>query len=93
VSATVETACPSIATIRSPARIPAAAAGDGSASSGQVRVAASAGSTHSGMALTVLVAPGMPKAVSTMVKNSTASTRLWNGPANITMTRCHQGFL
>ena len=56
-------------------------------------VAAPAGSTHSGTSAMRVVISGMPKPTRTTVKKTTASTRLWNGPANMTMTRCHQGFL
>src|SRR3954471_20017179 len=83
---------PLIATIVFPARSPAAAGGEGGASAGQVVALAVAGSTHSGTAAMVVVVPGMPKPTRTTVKKTTASTRLWKGPANITITRCHQGF-
>jgi hypothetical protein len=91
VSATRDTGRPSTATIVSPARSPATAAGEGGASAGQVVEVEVAGSTHSGIDAIVVVDPGMPKPTRTTVKKTTASSRLWNGPANITMTRCHQG--
>ena len=69
------------------------AAGEGAASSGHSRTSVSAGSTHSGSERIVVVAPGTPKAVRTIVKNRTASTRLFRGPAAMTTIRCHQGFL
>ena len=53
--------------------------------------AAPAGSTQAGTVLIVVVATPVPTAVSVIVKNTTARIRLWNGPANMTMTRCHQG--
>jgi hypothetical protein len=40
---------------------------------------------------TVVVSTLVPTTVSSTLNSSTASTRLWKGPANITMTRCHQG--
>src|ERR1700712_5591889 len=54
---------------------------------------APAGSTQAGTDASVVVTSGTPKPTRTTVKKTTASTRLWKGPANITMTRCHQGFL
>ena len=56
-----------------------------------VALCAPAGSTHAGTDASVVVTSGTPKPTRTTVKKTTASTRLWNGPANITMTRCHQG--
>jgi hypothetical protein len=54
-------------------------------------VTAPAGRTQAGTSRTVVVSTLVPTTVSSTVKSSTASTRLWKGPANITMTRCHQG--
>ena len=64
-----------------------------SQASARAAVSAPAGSTQSGTRPSVVVDSGTPKPTRTTVKNTTARTRLWNGPANITMTRCHQGFL
>src|SRR3954464_8299971 len=58
----------------------------------QVAVAAApAGSTQAGTSRIVVLTTPVPTAVSVMAKNTTARIRLWKGPANITMTRCHQG--
>jgi hypothetical protein len=54
-------------------------------------VSAPRGTTQSGTRASVVVDSGTPKPTSTTVKNRTARTRLWNGPANMTMTRCHHG--
>jgi hypothetical protein len=62
-----------------------------SQASSREAVWASAGSTQSGTAWIVVVGCRMPKPMSRTVKKTTASTRLLKGPANMTITRCHQG--
>ena len=110
------TGSPSMATIVSPGRRPASAAGlrSGSAQSGvpasqtcpasrrltigtaqaslaRRRLGAGRAARSRAPRAIVVVGSGTPKPTSTIVKKTTASTRLWNGPANMTMTRCHHG--
>ncbi len=82
--------CPLNATIRSPARNPAAAAGVGGAPGGHCWLAADAGTTHALTALIVVVEPvGTPMPISTIANSTTARIRFMNGPANITTMRFH----
>ena len=74
-----------------PASSPVCTIGTWQASSRPAGLGARPGSTQSGTRASVVVDSGTPKPTRTTVKNSTARIRLWNGPANITMTRCHQG--
>src|SRR3954462_15580562 len=72
-------------------RFPSAVTGTEQGSAAET-LSAPAAITQPGTDAIVVVTSGLPKPTRTTVKNTTARTRLWKGPANITMTRCHQGF-
>ncbi len=80
---------PSKATILSPARRPAAAAGEAGSDLVQSSRFSLCEMTHFETELTVVVCWEMPKPIRTVRKSTTARTRFMNGPANMTMTRFH----
>ncbi|GMA85546.1 hypothetical protein GCM10025868_07960 [Angustibacter aerolatus] len=91
-SSQVPTGRPAIETMRSPARMPAAAAGAGGSLGVHFRDAgAVAGRMHSLTVPTLVVRSIAPRPARVMVNSTTAMSRLTNGPPSMTTTFLRTG--